>query len=74
MNDVTEFINEIKESITMKHSPYHKKQVHYMGKTILTNDEMKAMLNVYYDWFEDLTSADKRKLSDYIFDELRGDD
>ena len=72
MKDVSEFINEIKSQITMKDSPYHKRKVHYMGSTILTNDEMKAMLSVYYDWYDNLKSNDKRKVADFIFDTLRG--
>lgn len=71
MKDISQFINEIKLQITMKDSPYHKHKVHYMGSTILTNNEMKAMLSVYYDWFDDLESNEKRKISDYAFDQLR---
>jgi len=71
MKDVSEFINEIKNQVTLKDSPYHPKKVHYMGSTILTNLELKAMLNVYYDWWAELPSNEKRKIADYIFDELR---
>lgn len=71
MKDVSEFINEINKSISLRESPYHKRKVHYMGSTILTNNEMKAMLNVYYDWYEELESSEKRKVADYVFDQLR---
>lgn len=71
MQDVSDFINEIKPGITLKESQFYPKPVHYYGSTVLTNNELKAMLSVYYDWYEDLPSNEKRKIADFIFDELR---
>ena len=71
MKDVRLFIKEIKKSIEMKNSKWHKRKVHYMGSTILTNNEMKTMLSIYYDWFDNLESNEKRKIADYVFDKLR---
>lgn len=69
---IDDFINEIKDQIELVEDKRYPRPIHKMGSTILTNNEMKAMLSVYYDWFEDVPSNIKRKISDYVFDELRG--
>jgi|LGOV01.1.fsa_nt_gb hypothetical protein len=71
MLDVKEFINELIPLVRFN----KEKHIHYMGSTILTNDEMKAMLSVIYgDEYNNLPNNEQRKLRDYIFDELRGEE
>lgn len=71
MIDVTMFIEVLKPLVTYD-AP---NRTHYMGSTILTNHEMDVMLSIYYkEEYNDLKYSDKRKLRNYIFDELRGAD
>ena len=66
-----EFINTIKPMITIKESAFHKGKVHYMGSTILTNQEMKVMLETMLgDDYTKLSNAAKKKLRREIFAKL----
>ena len=66
-----EFINELKAMVTTKYSPYHKRYVHYMGTTILTNQEMKGMLEIMLgDDYTKLTNAQQKRMRRKIFKEL----
>ena len=65
------FINELKTMVTTKYSPYHKRYVHYMGSTILTNQEMKGMLEIMLgDDYTKLTNAQQKRMRRKIFKEL----
>jgi len=50
-----------------------KHKVHWLGKKILSNDDMKIMCSNFFGKDYDLlTNPEKRKVREIIFKELRG--
>ena len=49
------------------------RKIHWLGKKILTNDDMKTMCSTFFKKDYDLlTHSEQRKLRERIFKELRG--
>ena len=66
-----EFIEELKSIVIKKYSKYHERDVHYMGSTILTNQEMKVMLETMLgDDYTNLSNAEQKRIRRKIFKEL----
>jgi len=72
-----EFIEIVKDRTYLKQSPYkvHKgKIVHYMGKTILTNQELDHMLKIMLkEDYTSLNGTQREKMREKVFNACRGD-
>jgi hypothetical protein len=72
--NIEEFIEQIKPTITYKHSPYHDCNVHYMGSTILTNKELDAMLIVSLEEsYTKLNYTQRKKIRQKVFKEVQNE-
>ena len=66
-----DFIKELKPMVRMGTSQWHDHDVHYMGTTILTSDEMRLMLSRFIDGFDKLSTTEQNKMRHRVFDALK---
>jgi hypothetical protein len=72
---IEEFIKELKPMVTVKYSPYHKRDVHYMGSTILMNKELDAMLErLLGESYTELNYNKRKKIRQRVFKECINDE